>query len=83
MKKILALVLCVVMVFSVSVTASASSAPYYSSGETLVTNTVYSSCIVTIPSILEMGATDGWNIHISECNVMVGESIKVYIANKN
>ena len=83
MKKFLALVLCVVMVFSVSVTASANSYPYYSSGEAVICNTIYSSCVVTIPSMLEMHNADYWYIEFTECDVMLGESIKVYVTNLN
>lgn len=82
MKKVIALVLSLVLVLSMSVTAFADNLTEYSaSGSATVSLKIYSSCYVTIPETIDVNTGNSWNIEIVSINVLDNEAIKVSVTN--
>lgn len=92
MKKAVYVLMCAVLLLAMPMTAFAytesggGSSPFSAEGETQVSAKVYSSCVVSIPAMVEIydfSQPTTCSIEISSANVGTGEMVKVKIKNLN
>lgn len=83
MKKILCMFMCVALLMAMSMTTFAADSPYSANGESVISKRIYSTCTISIPSIIELENPETCSIMVSDANIAVGETIKVKITNLN
>ncbi|MBR5022875.1 MAG: hypothetical protein IKY18_06715 [Oscillospiraceae bacterium] len=83
MKKILCMLMCAALLLAMPMSAFAADCPYSANGESVISKRVYSTCTISIPSIIELENPETWSIMVSDANVAIGETIKVKITNLN
>ena len=92
MKKVLCILMCAVLLLAMPTTAFAyteyggGGSPFSAEGETQISAKIYSSCVVSIPSTVEIydfTQPTTCSVEINNANVGTGESVKVKIKNLN
>lgn len=82
MKKLIAIMVCIVFMLSISTTAFAADNPFYSEGSATLKYKSYSSCTVSIPETIEITG-QSTEITVTNPNVESGYCVNVYVTNLN
>jgi len=82
MKKFIAIMMCAVLMLSISTTAFAAESPFYSEVTATLKYKSYSTCTVTIPETIEITGQPT-EITVTNSNVESGYCVNVYVTNLN
>lgn len=82
MKKLIAIMMCAVLMLSVPTTAFAAESPFYGEGTAILKYKSYSTCTVTIPETIEITGQPT-EITVTNPNVESGYCVNVYVTNLN